>query len=371
MISKDYFKSFVNGLRINSKGQKIGKKLVIFESDDWGSIRTPNLATVKKSAEFGTEILKSRYHVDGLATAKDLERLYETLEKHKDSTGNSAVFTANSIVANADYEKIKESEFQQYFYEPFTETLKRYPNHNDSFSLWNEGMERRIFIPQFHGREHLNINRWLKALKQGDKFTRHSFDLGFNYSGKADYSYMAGFDWDSEDEVESHKRILREGLSLFESIFGFQSQSFISMNYIWDSKLEEVLHDKNVQIIQGLNKQLQPNGSGNFTTIYHSFGSSNKDGLIYNVRNCTFEPVTNRNADWIDKTLARMRAAFLMGKPAIISTHRLNYIGYIDQNNADFGLNNLNLLLKKMLQVWPDIEFASTPDLLKYFNNGE
>jgi len=120
-----------------------------------------------------------------------------------------------------------------------------------------------------------------------------------------------------------------------------------------------------------LNKQHQPIGSGSFTTIPHSFGSRNKFGQIYNVRNCTFEPVTNRNSDWIDKNLARMRASFLLGKPAIISTHRLNYIGYIDQNNADFGLRNLDMLLKKMLNVWPDIEFASTPDLLKYFKNGE
>jgi len=249
MISKDYIKSFINGLRINSKGERISKKLVVIESDDWGSIRTPDIVAVKKSAEFGTEILKSRYHVDGLATANDLERLFETLEKYKDYKGQSAVFTANSIVANADYKKIKESDFQQYFYEPFTETLKKYPHHEGSFNMWKEGMANKVFIPQFHGREHLNIKRWLKALQEGDKFTRHSFDLGFNYSGKADYSYMAGFDWDSAHEVETHKSILRDGLSMFESMFGYQSQSFISMNYIWYSKLAEVLHEKNVQII--------------------------------------------------------------------------------------------------------------------------
>ena len=36
-------------------------------------------------------------------------------------------FTPLTIVANPDFSKIRDSDFSEYFYESFAETLKRYP----------------------------------------------------------------------------------------------------------------------------------------------------------------------------------------------------------------------------------------------------
>ena len=30
--------------------------------------------------------------------------------------------------------------------------------------LWRQGIDERLFVPAFHGREHLSVTRWLKAL---------------------------------------------------------------------------------------------------------------------------------------------------------------------------------------------------------------
>src|ERR1039458_10679189 len=68
------------------------------------------------------------------------------------------------------------SDFQEYYYEPFTETLKRYPNHERVFDLYKEGMKHKVFHPQFHGREHLNVSRWMNALRKQDKDTRLPFN---------------------------------------------------------------------------------------------------------------------------------------------------------------------------------------------------
>lgn len=68
-----------------------------------------------------------RYNTnDTLASANDFSALYDTLIKFKDFKGNHPVITAVSLVANPDFEKIKESNYQAYYWEPFTETLEKY-----------------------------------------------------------------------------------------------------------------------------------------------------------------------------------------------------------------------------------------------------
>lgn len=61
---------------------------------------------------------------DSLATAEDLAALFEVFSSVKDSKFRNAVLTPVCVVANPDFEKIKQSDFTEYFYEPFTETLK-------------------------------------------------------------------------------------------------------------------------------------------------------------------------------------------------------------------------------------------------------
>lgn len=62
---------------------------------------------------------------DTLANEDDLNALYEVLCSVKDKNGRNAVITADTHVANPDFEKIKASGYTQYHFEPFTETLKR------------------------------------------------------------------------------------------------------------------------------------------------------------------------------------------------------------------------------------------------------
>ena len=39
-------------------------------------------------------------------------------------------------------------------------------------------LRRNLFVPQFHGREHLNVAVWMKALQEGHRNTILSFDEG-------------------------------------------------------------------------------------------------------------------------------------------------------------------------------------------------
>ena len=89
---------------------------------------------------------------------------------------------------------------------------------------------------------------------------------------------------------------------------------------------------------------------------------------IYMIRNILFEPFESTidfNLNYIQKQVNRI---FSFNNPLIISTHRANYIGRIDQKNR---LKNLNYL-KEFLDFLVDnyaVEFMSSDELLTLIMN--
>jgi hypothetical protein len=66
-----------------------------------------------------------------------------------------------------------------------------------------------------------------------------------------------------------------------------------------------------------------------------------------------------------------IKTAFRWHKPAIISSHRVNYIGAINPANRDNGLLLLSRLLLEIIRIWPDVEFMTTPQLGELMNKDE
>lgn len=361
-------KSFLGGIKNNWPGLvKIKEKLLVIESDDWGAIRTPSIEAIRAFEHQGMDLSKSMYKVDSLASAQDLEYLFEILQSIKNDDGKHPIVTANTIMANPDFARIKASDFKEYYFEPFTETYKRYPRHQQNLEILKKGMLENVFRPQLHGREHLNIVRWMKALQSGAPFVRYTFDWGSTYSGNDDYAFMEAYDWNEPSEVNLHKKIIEDAMVIFENTFGFRSSSFIAPCYNWDSEIEPTLGELGVEWIQGISSQLAPTGSfGKYRRIRHIFGEKNTFGSRYNIRNVFFEPTTNPIIDWTDQAMARIQAAFLFQKPAVISTHRINYVGFINPKNRENGLKQLKLLLQKIVKKWPDVKFVSTDQLGQY-----
>lgn len=360
-------KSFLNAARINRHGNSVKEKLVIIESDDWGAIRMPSADALNQYKEGGYSLQDSVYKYDALASGEDLDFLFNLLDGVKGSDGKPSKITMNAIMANPDFEKIRESDFQEYHYESFLDTLQHYPKHSGNLAIWKSAMEQGVAQTQFHGREHLNIKRWMRNLQKNHIGTRFSFDLGSTYSGNGDYSYMEAYDWDNPGDVWEHQEIIREGLVMFRSIFGFSSYSFIAPCYNWDSQLEEMLANEGIQWIQGMKSQLQPTGKfEHYTRMRHNFGSANEFGSKYNIRNCMFEPSSAPERDWVNSCLAQISSAFLFNRPAVICAHRVNFVGFINENNRDNGLYSLEKLLRSILKKWPEVRFISTDELNEY-----
>lgn len=357
-------KSYLSASQINRSGKRVSEKLVIIESDDWGAIRTPSKEALKAFHKRGLDIGNSIYKVDALESQTDLELLFEVLSKHKGSDGKPAKMTANAIMANPDFDKIRESNFTEFHYERFTDTFNKYPEHANNLSLWKQGMEDQIFQPQFHGREHLNYKRWLRVLRSQNEAAHFCFNWGATYSGVADYSFMEAYDWDSPTDIPEQLQVLEEGLNIFKETLGFASKSFIAPCYNWDPKIEPLLKEHGVKWLQGIRSQLIPTGTfDHYSPLKHYFGEHNALGLKYNVRNCVFEPSMNPDRDWVNSCMAQIASAFHWHKPAVICSHRINFVGYIDEKNRDRGLKDLNFLLKAIVKKWPEVQFISTDEL--------
>lgn len=355
----------------NIPGWHTNRKIVVIESDDWGGIRMPSKVVYNQLFKEGYKPDTDPYlKYDSLASEQDLSGLFDVLSSVKDKNENPAIVTANCVMVNPDFKKIKESRFEKYFYESFIETLKRYPNQQHSFKLWQEGIERGIFHPQFHGREHLNVDQWMKGLKDGDKMLHKAFEHEMisisSIPSKMRFGYMEALDFYDLNEKHNKESIIKDGLHLFEQIFGFKSSTFIANCYIWHKDFEKTLYECGVHFIQGIPVQLQPELSQNSHSLkrtYHFTGQKNKFGQSYLVRNAHFEPTLFPDRDIVNECLSHIEIAFKWHKPAIISSHRLNYIGTIDAENASRNLKLFELLLNQIVKNWPDIEFMTSNQL--------
>ncbi len=204
------FKEIVHHI-IQIPGWHTKRHLVSIESDDWGSIRMPSLDVYRDLLSKGIradKCLFSRY--DSLESKEDLLRLFEILNSVRDSKSNPAIITANSVVANPDFDLIEKNSFQKYFYEPVNETYNRYYGNNDIQTIMNQGMSNGLWRPQFHGREHLNIVKWMKQLQAKDPLTIYCFDkkhfsLTKDASDKVKIRYMDSFNNDDTDSLEIEK----------------------------------------------------------------------------------------------------------------------------------------------------------------------
>ncbi|MEL7834381.1 hypothetical protein [Fodinibius sp. Rm-B-1B1-1] len=357
---------------VNIPGWRTDRKIVVIESDDWGSIRMPSKEVYEKCLKAGYGVDHIIYErVDSLASEDDLELLFNLLSSIKDHKGNSPVITANVLMANPDFEKIKEAHFQKYFYELITETFKKYPNHHNCFELWKEGKRNRLFYPQSHGREHLNVSLFMNALQQGDEDVHFGFKNGLpgcisKNNGMKGNKYVESLRFNNEIDKKYKLDIVLEGLDLFENLMGYHSESFIPPNYIWSPDFDEKVSKRGVRYYQGCRKMKEPRFDGSFRFNTHILGKENTFGQKYLVRNAIFEPAMNNSrSDTVEKCLKDINSSFRFNKPAIICSHRLNYVGHINEQNRDKNLKLLERLLTEIVKKWPDVEFMNSVQLGK------
>ncbi len=363
----------LNNLK-NLYGWRTRRKIVVFSVDDYGNVRVDSAKARVIMDKAGLKIHSRFDAFDSLETLQDLEMLFEALSSVKDKNDNHAQLTAFTVPVNINFEKMEAEDYQKYEYELLPETYSKlseiYPaGYSGAWSLWKEGMDRNLIHPEFHGREHFNLKVFNEKLAAGNRelltVLKNRSLTSISGSGYPTISFTAAFEFDRVEENMAFEMVIKDGLNAFEKIFGFRASHFNPPGGREHPAIHHYLKEGGIQFLDTPFIKSEHQGEGKHNRNVNYTGKMNKEGQVYQVRNCVFEPTDNRGFDWVNFTFKQVEAAFRWNRPAIISSHRVNFCGHIDPKNREKGISALRELLKKITTKYPDVEFMSSSALGK------
>ncbi|RZJ76858.1 MAG: hypothetical protein EOO45_00720 [Flavobacterium sp.] len=365
-----------NELAINLKniyGWKTGRKIVVISVDDYGNVRLDSKKARENMDREGAKI-KSRFDAyDSLENREDLEMLYEALSSVKDKNGKHAVFTPFTMSCNINYEAMAEDNNREYIPELLPDTYRKLEAINPdayrgTWDLWKEGIDKELMAPQFHGREHLNLKVFREKLAKKDPSVllalKNRSYTSIPDTGYSTINFPAAFEFWDFKENESFREIILDGLQAFEKVYGYKATYFNPPGGREHHAIHEYLNEGGIKYMDTGWVKTEHQGHGKYKRIFSYSGRKNKFGQTFMVRNAVFEPADGKSIDWVEFTLKQVEAAFRWNRPAVISTHRVNFCGNIDPANREKGITALKALLQKIVKRWPDVEFMGASQLL-------
>ena len=352
----------------NTIGWKTKRKIVALSVDDYGNVRVASKQARLNMDSDGLPVTNRFDYYDSLENKDDLMGLYDALSSVKDVNGNHAVFSAFSLPANIDFEAMERENYQEYRYELLPDTFSKLSGYAGVFDLWKQGITEKLIVPEFHGREHLNIKLLMFLLERRDKevlscFRNRSY-TSITSTPFNDITYPAAFSFDKYEENSHLESVIQDGLRCFENVFGVKSQHFTSPTMSENVVLHKALREKGISYIDAPMIKTEHQGEGLYKKSFHYTGQSNSNKQRYVVRNCIFEPNSNKSIDWVAYCLEQIGYSFMLNRPANISSHRVNFCGNIDSKNREEGLAQLKQLLRGIVKLWPDVEFMSTAEMM-------
>ncbi len=354
----------------NITGWRTNRKIVCFAVDDYGNVRLANAKAKLKIERKGIKLQGRFDALDTLETRLDYEMLFDVLQSVKDGAGSHAVFTTYALSCNTDYDASIDR--KAYVPQPLDKTFEYVaaedPDaYEGAFQLLHEGIDRGLIRPQFHGREHININVFNALLAEENPVLMANLEQRSLTAMPGHVRYPGveiteSFAFWNPSEVDQHKSILLDGLAAFKRVYGYPPKTFTPPGMHLHPQLHDFLAREGIRAIERPRRQHVHLGEGAYRMESNVMGMNKGTEFVTIVRNCLFEP-GGSSIDWVNATFNQIKAAFFWKKPAVISSHRVNFCGHIDPKNRQESLNQLRELLRKIVQKWPDVEFVSVDAL--------
>ena len=361
-------KGKIQFLRSLILSKKTNRKIIVIESDDWGSERIPNGSArsilLSKGVDMDTNPHAKYDTLERIEDLVVLERLLKDIEK---ITHKKVKITTNFITANPHFEKIKESNFESYFYEIFVQTYQRRDKNTKVLDYILKLKETGYIKPQFHGREHINALLWLNELKKGNPdfiaaFELNTYAIDANNGNKTRNNLMSALEFENTEQKQFVIASIIEGHQIFKNIFNYPSKTFIAPRYVWSPSIEKTFERCGFSHVQTSLFQKNPTQKG-YQSIFHYTGQKSYNAnLRYLTRNVFFEPAYGGEA-WVTNALSKVNLAFRFKTPAIISMHRINFVGGLDSVARDRHLDQFKKLIELIINKHPEVEFLSSDEL--------
>jgi len=334
-------------------------KVICFESDDWGCCCwTPSPAALQRVVA----IREVREHfdrrrlwrwVDGsLETPEHVTALCDFLERFTGADGRPAVFTPCYIMGNPDFERIAAGGMAEYSDLLIDGAVPSAWELGDFIAPAREGIMRGVWRPEYHARlHHTQPYLWLETVREGHPEAAPLFEEQiFQQSGmRPEYQDM--------DEA-TQRDWVEGGMSSFERAFGYLPECAINCDA---SELTERIWWE-----WGVRTRL------NRFPDEGVFGPSPFTEMTYLRRNVRLEPLgidDEYTASGFTGAWRELQQAWASGQPAIVSTHRKNYVSFVAEQQRQ-GYLQLELLLIGIAESYPDAVYLTSAEIGQLHRTG-
>lgn len=316
--------------------------VLIIESDDWG----PGPAE----------------HVSALA------HICKILEGHKDVRGHPAVMTIGVILAVADNASIRTNGFTRYA----RKTLKD-KEYVSLCRLLHKGNDSGVLALQLHGLEHLwapalmragnaagEVRNWIETATGSDTELLPSPIQSRWIDGSVLPSKVL-----SANEIDT---AVNEEVDLYRECFGDGPAVVVPPTFIWNEAVERAWARNGVDtVITPGRRYTGRDAQGAPCCVDRQIlnGDISSSNMIYLVRDIYFEPAIGHKAEDV---LTRIQEYSRLGRPALLETHRFNFIGH-EQKQKE-SLAELDRLLSFAQKNLPSLRFVSSEELAMQFRTG-
>jgi hypothetical protein len=319
---------------------------VVMESDDWGLC---GFAPSREAlADLDREDLSAGhfppvYWGSTLEDSTAVARICALLLRYRGRDGLPAIFQPNYILSSLALER--EGDDDRWV----RRSLPDLPETYRRPGLWNavrEGMARGLWYPEIHGALHYDPGLRMDAALSNETSERAARRGVLIFPGSG-FSWELG-SWRRRPQLE---REFDGVVATFVSLFGREPTSVIAPDYTWDARSEEIWSSRGVRVIQAKREQRYPRRRGGGLSnrfakvVMRSWERLKRSQLVYLDRNCRLEVVQSAEPRAAaNACVAAVRKAWDRGEPAIIETHRINFV-HLDPDVQEIGLNGLDHVL--------------------------
>jgi hypothetical protein len=324
-------------------------KAVVLESDDWGLCAwAADDAAHRSLADTPAfqDGAGATYGRSTLESAADVGALAAVLRGVRGADGAPAVWQANTIVANPDYDRLAvegagagECPLLEWPALP-----GRWARPGLEHAV-RDAIEAGVWWPELHGLHHLPETAWLAALRRGDDDARRALAA----ASPVCEAVVRSSEYDPGEPALDRTRRLRRAHRAFEAAFGRAPSSLCPPDYRWDDQLEADAESLGVATIQGKAEQAGARVPA-LRRLAHRWRWPDRRGRrFYLPPRIAFEPRGGTGEARVGVAAARQHchAAWRRGEPAVVSSHRVNY-AHLDAAWSQAGRAALAELLQAL-----------------------
>jgi hypothetical protein len=203
-----------------------------------------------------------------------------------------------------------------------------------------------VWWPELHGLHHLPETAWLTALRRGESDARRAHE----HQSPVCHAVEASGEYDPAEPSAVRARNLDLAVARFRELFGRLPASLCPPDYRWNEQLESDAERLGIPVIQGKPEQLG-HSFPRLRRLLLRYRWPNVNGArFYLPPRIAFEPAGQAGGSTrlgAEAVVRAVQAAWQRGQPAILSTHRVNFV-HLDAALAESGRAALRDLLARL-----------------------